>query len=117
VWRGVTREGSVTVARALRLNAYRLLENMKGRSYWGDLALDGRMLLKRILNKCVGDVERICLVRVRDQWLAVVNTALNFRLPLKERNFLTCWTTTSFSSSILLEHANLVRQIVARLTS
>jgi hypothetical protein len=54
---------------------------MKGRSYLGDLAVDGRILLKRILNKCIGGVERICLARFRDQWLAVVNTALNLRSP------------------------------------
>lgn len=57
------------------------VSNMKGRSYLRDLALDERILLKRILNKCLGDVERICLTRFREQWLAVVNTALSLRIP------------------------------------
>ena len=53
---------------------------MKGRGYLGDLALDGRILLKWILSKCIGDVERIYFARFRDQWLAVVNTELNLRI-------------------------------------
>ena len=58
-----------------------LSENMKRRNYLGDLALDGRILLKLILNKSVGDVERIDLAQCKDQWLAVVNTAKNLRVP------------------------------------
>jgi len=34
---------------------------MKRRGFLGDLALDGRILLKRFLNKWVGYVERIYL--------------------------------------------------------
>jgi hypothetical protein len=88
--------------------AYRLPENVKGRGQLGDVALDGRILLRRILSKRVGDVGRIYFARFRDQWLAVVNTELNLWIPKKERNFLTFWATTSYSRAILLEHVNLV---------
>jgi hypothetical protein len=44
----------------------------------------------------------IHLVLDRDQWQAVVNTAMNLRVPLKARNFLTSSVTVSFLRRTLL---------------
>jgi len=49
----------------------------------GDLDIDGRTILKRILWTGCKDVEWIYLAQDRIQWQAVVNTVMNLRLPLK----------------------------------
>jgi hypothetical protein len=46
-------------------------------------------------------VEWIHLSQDEAQWLAFVNTVMNFRFPLKVRNFLSTWTTISFLMTLL----------------
>jgi hypothetical protein len=45
-----------------------------------DLGLDGRVLSKWILKKCVGE-DWIHFAQDRDQWLDLVNTAVNLLVP------------------------------------
>jgi len=48
------------------------------------------------------DVGWIHLAQVRDQWWALINMLMNFRVSLNMANFLTSWTTISFTVKIPL---------------
>jgi hypothetical protein len=53
---------------------------LKGRVYLGEIRVDGRIILKCNLNEY--GVEWILLAQDRGKLLAVVNTIMNFRVPL-----------------------------------
>jgi hypothetical protein len=57
------------------------LENLKGRDHTEDLSVDGRIILKRILQKRWENVDRIHLAQDRDQWQAALNTVMKLRVP------------------------------------
>jgi hypothetical protein len=43
--------------------------------------VDGRIILKCIFEKWDGGMDYIDMAQDRDRWLAVVNTAMNLRVP------------------------------------
>jgi hypothetical protein len=49
--------------------------------------VDGRIILKHIEETCYEGIHCIHLAQDKDQWQAVVNTAMN-RFPKEEGNFL-----------------------------
>jgi hypothetical protein len=56
--------------------------NLSARDHWGDPGVDGMKILKLILRKWdVGGVDWIELARDRDRWRAILNAAMNLRVP------------------------------------
>jgi hypothetical protein len=47
----------------------------------GELGVDGRIILERILKRLDGDMDWIDLAQNRDRWQVIVNTAMNPRVP------------------------------------
>jgi len=45
------------------------------------LAVDGRIILKWVLNKWSGSRDWVYVVQDRDGWRALVNAVMNFRVP------------------------------------
>jgi hypothetical protein len=56
-------------------------ENLKEGDYLEDRGIDGRIILKWILDKWCGDTDWIDLAQVTDRWRAVVNAMMNPRVP------------------------------------
>jgi hypothetical protein len=57
-------------------------ESQKERDHWEDQDVGGWAILKWILREIGWDgVDRIELAQDRDQWRALVNAAMNLRLP------------------------------------
>ena len=54
---------------------------MRKRGNLEDLGVDGRIILKWIFRKWDGSMDWVYLARDRDRWRAVVNAAMNFRVP------------------------------------
>jgi hypothetical protein len=46
-----------------------------------DPGIDGKIILKWIFKRLDGGADRIDLAQDRDRWRAVVNTAMNLRVP------------------------------------
>ena len=62
--------------------AYRfLLGNLRERGHFEDLGIDGRIILKCILQKWDGGMYWIDLARDRDRWRAVVHAVMNLWVP------------------------------------
>ena len=55
--------------------------NLKGRVHLGDPGVDGRIILKRTFRNCRGYVDMIDLAQEWDRWRALVNAAMNLRVP------------------------------------
>jgi hypothetical protein len=57
-------------------------ESQKERDHWEDQDVGGWIILKLILREMGwGGVDWIDLVQDRDQWMALVNTVMNLRVP------------------------------------
>jgi hypothetical protein len=54
----------------------------------GDPGVDGRIILKLIFKKWGGGVNWIELAQDRDRWRALVNAAMNLRVPYNAGKFL-----------------------------
>ena len=64
-------------------------ENLKERGHLEETGVDGRIILKLILRKWDGDVDRIDPTQDRGRWRALVNAVLNLRIPQNVWNFFT----------------------------
>jgi hypothetical protein len=71
-------------------------ESQKERDHWEDEDVDGRTILKWILEREDG-MDWIDLAQDRDQWRALVNTVMNLRVPHNAGKFLSCCTIDGFS--------------------
>ena len=59
-----------------------LWANLRKEDYLEDRGVDGRIILKFVLEHCDGRcMDWIDLALDRDRWRAVVNVAMNFRVP------------------------------------
>jgi hypothetical protein len=78
-------------------------ENLRERHHWGDLGVDGRIILRPIFRKCdVGGMDWIKLAQDRDRWRALVSMVMNLRLLYNAVNVLTSCKPVSFSRGTLL---------------
>ena len=86
-----------------RRGAYRILMGKtKGKDHFENPSVDGRIILRCIFRKWGGGMGWGFLVQDMDRWRAVVNAAMNLRVPYNAGNFLTSWETVSFSRRTLL---------------
>jgi hypothetical protein len=58
-----------------------VVEKPDGRNHLKDLGVDGRIILKWILEKWDGGMDWIDVAQERDRWRAVVNAVMNLRVP------------------------------------
>jgi hypothetical protein len=65
------------------------LENLKGRDHSEDLGIDGDNIRMDVREIGWKGVDWLHLDQDRDQWLAVMNTIMNVRVPYKAGNFFT----------------------------
>jgi hypothetical protein len=54
---------------------------MMERDHLEDPGIDGRIILKWIFKKCCGSMDWIELAQDRERWRALVNAAMNLRVP------------------------------------
>jgi hypothetical protein len=59
---------------------------MDERNQLGDLNVDGRIILRLIAKVGCGDVHWIHPAQDMNQWLALINRAIHFRIPKKVAN-------------------------------
>jgi hypothetical protein len=78
-------------------------ERQMERDYREDQDGGGWTILKWILEIGWGGMVGNDLAQDRDQWRALVNTVMNFRVPYNARKFLSSCTTGSFSKTQLHE--------------
>ena len=73
--------------------------NRRERDHWGDLGIDGWIILGLISRRW--DVDWIGLAQDRDRWRTLVSTVMNLRVPWNAGNFLTSCKPVSFSRRTL----------------
>ena len=73
--------------------------NRRERDHWGDLGVDGWIILGWISRRW--DVDWIRLTQDRDRWRTLVSTVMNLRVPRNAGNFLTSCKPVSFSRRTL----------------
>jgi hypothetical protein len=71
-----------------------------------DRGVDGKIILKWILEKWDGAPDWFDLAQDRDRWRVLVNAIIKFRVPSNVENFLSSWETVSFSGSTLLHRVS-----------
>jgi hypothetical protein len=54
--------------------------NLREEDHLDDPCVDGRIILKLILERLVGDLDWIGLAQDRDRWPAVVNAVMNLQV-------------------------------------
>jgi hypothetical protein len=64
-------------------------ENLREEDHLKDQGIDGRIILKCILENMNGGTEWIDLAQDRCRWRALVNAVMNLRVPQNAGNFLT----------------------------
>jgi hypothetical protein len=64
---------------------------LRERDHLEYLGVDGRIILRRIFRNWDGGrgIDWINLIEVRDSWLTLLNTVMNFRFPKDVGNFFT----------------------------
>jgi hypothetical protein len=64
--------------------------SLRERGHWGGQDVDGRIILRWIFRKRDGvGMDLIDLSEDRDRWRALLNSAMNLRVPYNAGNFLT----------------------------
>jgi hypothetical protein len=66
-----------------------LMGKPEGRNHLRDLGVDGRIILKWVLQKWDEDMDYIHLAEDRYRWRALVNAVMNLRVTYNAGNFLT----------------------------
>jgi len=62
---------------------------MRGRDHLENLGIDGKIILKFMLEKWDGSIVWIGITQHRNRWRAYVNAVIDLRFPLNAENFLT----------------------------
>jgi len=76
--------------------------NRREGDHWGDLGVDGRIVLERISRRWdVGYMDWIGLAQDRDRWRTLVSAVMNLRVPWNGGSFLTSCRPVSFSRRTL----------------
>jgi hypothetical protein len=70
--------------------------NLNGRVHLEDKGVDGKLLLRVIINS-VKDVDQLNIAQVVVQWRCIASTEINCRVSYESKNFFTSLTTVSFS--------------------
>jgi hypothetical protein len=88
--------------------AYRVVVGRpEGWNHLENPGIDGRIILKWILEEWEGGMDYIDLAQDRDRWSAVVNAVMNFRVSKNLGNFLTSFEPVGFSGRPLLHGVRL----------
>ena len=75
--------------------------NRREREQWGDLGVDGWIILGWIQEVEFGYMDWIGLAQDRDRWRMLVSAVMNFLVPWNAMNFLTSCKPVSFSRRTL----------------
>ena len=55
--------------------------NLRERDHWGNLDVDGKIILRMDFRDVGGGGDWMDLAQDRDRWRALVNTVMNYRVP------------------------------------